>query len=215
MQLCNPQSQCCCVADARSWNVSKVLHLSFWHEMLKYIALVLLVPWIYSMVSWIKMYNCYIRPLMAVMQASADGSSGLDPADAEQMAHTCSVGTVLEEIVMVLVVICLLCWALFAGGKRRRQMREELGIPVSTEGRCCSCCHNSSEYCNDDCCLHFWCMPCALAQETRTILHEEAVGSMPPRLVGAGYRSNLAGEMLLVAPDEVDDMKRSATALPV
>lgn len=45
-------------------------------------------------------------------------------------------------------------------------------------------------------------MTCALAQETRTILHEEAIGSIKPRLLGGGY-SLVTDGLPLVAPPHV------------
>jgi Cys-rich protein (TIGR01571 family) len=77
-------------------------------------------------------------------------------------------------------ILPTLVWALFLGGKRRREMRRALNIPREP---CCALCNNDSEYLNDDCCLHYWCTACALAQETRTILHEEATGQLVPHLV--------------------------------
>eukprot|EP00878_Enallax_costatus_P000555 GHUV01000652.1.p1 GENE.GHUV01000652.1~~GHUV01000652.1.p1 ORF type:complete len:254 (+),score=51.82 GHUV01000652.1:239-1000(+) len=199
---------------AYSWNVSKVLHLSFWRELLKFFAIIMLSAWIFDALQWAKLYQCLIKPFFMGLDAGSQGTE-LDPEALQQMTAACTTASILENVGALMFLVCLICWALFVGGKRRRQMREELGIPVSAEGRCCSCCHNSGDHCNDDCCLHFWCMPCAVAQETRTILHEEALGSMPPRLVGSGYKSGLAGEMLLVAPHDFDDMQRSAALLPV
>lgn len=71
-------------------------------------------------------------------------------------------------------LVCLLYWAVFVGGRRRRQMREALGITTTDHrGTCCSCCHSESDYCNSDCCLHFWCTQCAMCQETRTVLEAQ------------------------------------------
>jgi hypothetical protein len=76
---------------------------------------------------------------------------------------------------------CVIAWAVFVGGPRRTQLRRLLGIPGSgAGGDCCTCCYSGmNKGQTSDCCLHFWCLWCALAQEMRTVMHLQAANKLP------------------------------------
>ncbi|KAF6255400.1 hypothetical protein COO60DRAFT_1535615 [Scenedesmus sp. NREL 46B-D3] len=66
---------------------------------------------------------------------------------------------------------------------------------------------------NDDCCLHYWCLPCALCQEARTVTQVQCEQQRAAAIAPAGYA-------LLQAPLVTDAATRTgnaaaAAALPV
>jgi len=154
---------CCLPCCAFPWNSAKVLGNSFWREAALYACCFWILCWVLLLPAYIPIWQCTLLGSKAAVDACADKHA----STAAVFYHTAS-------------IVPTLVWAMVLGGKRRREMRRALNIPAD---RCCSLCHNDSEYLNDDCCLHYWCASCALAQETRTILHQEATGQLAPHLV--------------------------------
>lgn len=193
-------------------NATKVLHARFWHQLALYFLLLTLGSWILNGLDWGIVWAC--RPTLAA-STDADGNPTLPlvPANPEACRDFSAAAGVFKGVAGVLVWVALAVWAIFVGGRRRTQLREELGIPITDEGKCCSACHCSAPLCNDDTCLHFWCIPCALAQETRTILHEEATGQLQPRLLDGGYQGLRSKKIVAGTPvAQVEGMQRAAPA---
>ncbi len=93
-------------------------------------------------------------------------------------------------VLFLLVLIAALAIPISVGavyaGRRRTQMRKAFGIPGSSVG---------------DCCLWCWCGPCALAQETRTLWHnnvKDGVCRGPVRTLGAALSEYTPPEVVEV-----------------
>jgi hypothetical protein len=173
-----------------------VLHKSLWREALKYFAILGLVNCVGAILQVVADTTC--------TTAAQAGTTHEDKLERLAMCRAAFVPYIL--IVRLAVFVCAVYWAMCVGGPRRKQLRQELGIPpTDTNGQCCHMLHDNSERCNDDCCLHYWCLPCALCQEARTVYHmqreqQSAAASMP------------AGYMMLQAPLVVDDAGMTRTS---
>ncbi|KAJ9520231.1 hypothetical protein QJQ45_030187 [Haematococcus lacustris] len=89
------------------------------------------------------------------------------PEEVEQCMDAVAPAALSVSIMMVLGLVVLITYA----ARRRTMMRERFGIPGSSRA---------------DCCLWTWCAPCALAQETRTMMHnnvEEGLWLGPHQVV--------------------------------
>jgi Cys-rich protein (TIGR01571 family) len=80
----------------------------------------------------------------------------------------CLACLLLNYVSIPLCVVLPGVWVMRVSMKRRAVIRQRLGIdPAWTSVL-------------GDCCLHYWCMWCALAQEMRTVLHAREEGRLPP-----------------------------------
>jgi hypothetical protein len=93
----------------------------------------------------------------------------------------CLVLTYISVVLNYGSIGCAIAWAVLVGGPRRTELRRLLGISGSgAGGDCCTCCYSGVDKGqSSDCCLHFWCLWCALAQEMRTVMHLQAANKLP------------------------------------
>lgn len=167
---------------------AKLLKRPWWVEALKYVAL-FFIPALLKLL------------LQVGVQASCD-------AEAKDPFHgnvACSFFAVAYAAMIPLGLVCLIIWAMFVGGARRTQIRRMLRIAETRAGGdCCSCMVASPGKGRwSDCCLHFWCVCCALAQEMRTVLHVEEGAPLPAYQEGppSGY---MKVDMEPPAPEDMD-----------
>lgn len=179
-----------------------MLHKSLWLEALKYVAVLGVVNCIYFILQVTADFTC--------AKAAEAGTTHEDSMERVSLCHTAFAPYTV--IVRLAVFLCAVYWAVCVGGPRRRQLRQELGIPpTDSNGQCCHMAHDNSERCNDDCCLHYWCLPCALCQEARTVLAVQREQQQAAANTPAGY-------MLLQAPlvtDAAGMTRTAAAAVPV
>lgn len=179
-----PPTFCSCTS-------AKLLKRRWWVEALKYMAL-FYIPAIVKVLLQLAVHTtCKAAP----------GSPMPDDASA-----ACFFFFTLYVAVLPLGLICLVAWAVLVGGARRTQIRRMLGIAEARAGGdCCSWMVASPGKGRwSDCCLHFWCLCCALAQEMRTVMHVEEGFSLP------AYQEGPADGYCQVAmePPEMEDMDR-------
>lgn len=185
-------------------NSRKVLGKSFWLEALKYVVILGLASLVYRAVRVSEFITCDVAASETLDNPAATESEKREATEAYLMCKFKFIG--FELVLLAAVLLSAVYWAVFVGGPRRRQIRETLGIPVTdTRGACCSSCHNHGDYCNSDCCLHYWCTCCALAQETRTVLEAEREEREVRLTMPAGYTP------LMAAPSSGADMERHTT----
>jgi hypothetical protein len=175
-----------------------VLRKSLWLEALKFVAIIYVVNAVGVVLS-----------ITANAACARAAEAGTTYEDRMQKLTMCRADFApYLRVAQLAAFVCTLYWAMFVGGPRRRQLRQKLGIPsTDPNGQCCHILHDNSERCNDDCCLHYWCMACALCQEMRTVLHmqreqQQAAANTP------------AGHPLLQAPLVMDaaGMTRTGSA---
>jgi hypothetical protein len=161
-----------------------VLQKSLWLETLKYVAIIGVLNFVY-----------FILQVTSDVTCAKAAQAGATHEDKMQKVNMCRTAFAPYFVVARLALfVCAVYWAMCVGGPRRRQLRQQLGIPpTDPNGQCCHMLHDNSERCNDDCCLHYWCMPCALCQETRTVLQVQREQQQTAANTPAGY-------MLLQAP---------------
>eukprot|EP00877_Chromochloris_zofingiensis_P010853 jgi/Chrzof1/6020/Cz17g02040.t1 len=179
---------------AFGWNVSKVLGLSFWKELGKFVLISTTPLMLYYIFYFGAFFPCVMDAANAKKQATMSGQQQQDDDDVvSYMSSSCKVA--LIGCVITWYIAALACWVLYGlyVGKRRSQIKARLGVARNDD--CCN-----------DCCLHMWCSCCALAQETRTILHLEKTGRFTPQAVAHAA----AAEYVRVPV--TDDMERAGKA---
>eukprot|EP00877_Chromochloris_zofingiensis_P008736 jgi/Chrzof1/4115/UNPLg00779.t1 len=197
------------------WNVSKVLGLSFWKELGKFVLISttpLILRYSYNLGQDLCVMAHQAQAALYRLQEQARSSeyllhTGVEdrleslfkkiPAvsDGEDVLSLNS-GSCTTDVWVVIIwyMFCFVCWVLYGWyvGKRRSQIKARLGITRNDD--CCN-----------DCCLHMWCPFCALAQETRTILHLEKTG----RFISVAHAAAAAKDMRVPV---TDDMERAGKA---
>lgn len=154
-----------------SWTTSRAFRTSFWKEVGKF---------------------CLVLTLVSVINmAFAIAAGATCPTAADTMTQpdikpppptkACTVLSSIQMFVNFAAIGCAIAWAVHIGGPRRTKLRKLLGIPDSgAGGDCCTCCYSGADKGSaSDCCLHFWCLWCALAQEMRTVMHLQAANKLP------------------------------------
>ena len=168
-----------------------VLGRSLWREVLRYVLVLTMAAVVCNSINVAVASTCD-----AHAAAAAD-------ADAELVRAQCKARySALSNLTTVVLVVCALVWAISIGGPRRKELRRALGIPDNTpEGSCCRPCQVKG-VCDDDCCLHYYCLCCAVAQETRTRMEWA-------RAQAAAAAASEARAALLEAPHTPLQMARS------
>lgn len=174
-----------------------MLRISFWRELLKCFAILMLLNYLATFLDFAQEVTCDKS-----VSPTATAEAQRQAAAAAASCH--AVFAPITFITLSAWFACCLYWAWFVGGPRRKQLRDALGIP-STDANGACCCHNDSDSCNSDCCVHFWCTCCAIAQETRTILQVELEEQQKRLQNKAGYVP------LIEAPADVAGMARPVT----
>jgi hypothetical protein len=175
-----------------------VLQKSLWLEALKYVALIYALNFVY-----------FILQVTVNATCAKAAQAGTTHEDRMDKLTICRTGFAPYFVILRLALFgCTVYLAMCIGGSRRRQLRQRLGIPpTDPNGQCCHMSHDNSERCNDDCCLHYWCIPCALCQETRTVLQVQREQQQAAANTPAGY-------MLLQAPLVTDAAGMTRAGLP-
>ena len=159
----------CFSAVLLRWTTSRVFRTSFWKELGKF----LLIFGTYYLLDIIfaiaKASTCALPPPVFSEDTSAAPRT---PA--------CITSTILSSgIIYVGFIVCLI-WAACIGGPRRTQLRRHLRIAGrNAGGDCCTDWPIGDRGSSSDCCLHYWCVCCALAQEMRTVMHLQALNKLP------------------------------------
>jgi hypothetical protein len=156
-----------------------VFRTSFWKEMFKYVLL-------FGLIIFINVSFEGARQAACTLPADHQASTGVPPM--KPSATCAAMSGALDDVVLWVSVGCAVAWAVYIGGPRRTQLRRLLGIADrSAGGDCCACCYSSpNKGSGSDCCLHYWCLCCALAQEMRTVMHLKAEDKLP-RVSPEGY----------------------------
>ena len=175
---------------ARRRNSQVVLGRSLWREVLRYVLVLLIAQATFTAIDVAVVLTCTARGAAAV-------------ADAELVKAECLASYApLNDLARAVLLVCGLVWAILIGGPRRKELRRALGIPDNTpEGSCCRPCQVKG-VCDDDCCLHYYCLCCAVAQETRTRMEWA-------RAQAAAAAASEARAALLEAPHTPLQMARS------
>lgn len=165
---------------------SRLFRTSFWREIGKFLLVFGIVGLLSIMaavgqVSTCPMDSAALNPDPATLNPDA-------PAPAVP-SGACLAWCILARVAQIAGIACGVVWALHIGGPHRTRIRKLLGIADSgAGGDCCTCCHRGPDKGSaNDCCLHYWCLCCALAQEMRTVMHYEAVKKQQEGLAPEGY----------------------------
>jgi hypothetical protein len=155
-----------------------VFRTSFWKELGKYL-LLFGVYWLLCISFAIaKVSTCPLPP-----DQHSTAPHVVPPGPATPVAPpstTCTTLTVISAVMIYAGFAFAIIWAVRIGGPRRTQLRKRLGIPgFGAGGDCCTDCPIGDNGSSSDCCLHYWCLWCALAQEMRTVMHLQALNKLP------------------------------------
>lgn len=168
-------------ALSRSYVSSRLFRTSFWWEVGKFLLVFGIVGLMSIMAAVGQVSTCPLDPAAAALIPDAPAPGA--PSGA------CVAWRILDRVSQIAGIACAVLWALHIGGPHRTRVRKLLGISDSRAGGdCCTCCHmGPNKGSASDCCLHFWCLCCALAQEMRTVMHYEAVKKQQQGLAPEGY----------------------------
>lgn len=173
LRLCRP------VLHPNRWTTSKVFRTSFWKEVGKFLLIFGVVGLLNFSFGIAQVVTCPLPPMDDPDAAAAAG--GAPPAAPVDPTKACLVLTAITQVLRYASMGCAIAWAVYVGGPRRTQLRQRLGIADSgAGGDCCTCGHRGpGKGSSNDCCLHYWCLCCALAQEMRTVMHLQAENRLP------------------------------------
>jgi hypothetical protein len=158
---------------------SRLFRTSFWRETGKFLLVFGIVGLLSIMAAVGQVVTCPID----TTALNPDAPAPAEPSGA------CISWYIVARAMQIAGVACAVVWALHIGGPHRTRIRKLLGISDSgAGGDCCTCCHRGPDKGSaNDCCLHYWCLCCALAQEMRTVMHYEAVKAQQEGRAPEGY----------------------------